>query len=162
MHLYMIEIETGKTTQLTDGDFDYMHHNWSADGSFVICGSSRFRDKEQLLGMDLLRIEAKEPAQVGKISRLTQDLWLVSYPNPVRPVATPDGKYIIAGCLEMPNDIQLSDEITYPDVYLYKIATDGSGYQCIFEPSEDCLQCVQFPYNAFCGWGFDKLQVSED
>lgn len=162
MHLYMTEIETGKTTQLTDGDFDYMHHNWSADGSFVICGSSRFRDKEQLLGMDLLRIEAKEPAQVGKISRLTQDLWLVSYPNPVRPVATPDGKYIIAGCLEMPNDIQLSDEITYPDVYLYKIATDGSGYQCIFEPSEDCLQCVQFPYNAFCGWGFDKLQVSED
>lgn len=161
MHLYIAEADTGETVQITDRDFDYMHHNWSADGSFVICCSSRFCSEGQALGMDLLRIEA-EGEKLGQLTQLTKDLWLVSYPNPMRPVATPDGKYIIAGCLEMPKDMIFTEQTTYPEVYLYKIAVDGGAYQCIFEPSEECLQCVQFPYNAFCGWGLDKLQISED
>lgn len=159
MHLYIADAENGETVQVTDGDFDYMHHNWTADGSKIICCSSRFQSQEVALSMDLLLIEAREK---GKMTRLTEDLWLVSYPNPLRPVATPDGKYIIAGCLDLKADKSMTEETTYPDVYLYKIAVDSSGYERIFEPSEDCYQCVQFPYNAFCGWGFDKLQIAED
>ena len=32
----------------------------------------------------------------------------------------------------------------------------------MFVGDETCYQCVQFPYNAGSGWGFDKLQLSED
>lgn len=159
MHLYIADVETGETLQVTGGDFDYMHHNWSADGNYVVCCSGRFRPKSESIGMDLLLIRAEEQ---GEVIRLTQDLWIVSYPNPLRPVATPDGKYIITGCLNMPaalpDDIE---QLTYPEVYLYRIALDGSGYEQIFQPSGECYQCVQFPYNAFCGWGFDKLQLTD-
>lgn len=159
MHLYIADVESGETVQVTEGDFDYTHHNWSADGKSVLCCSGRYRDKEESLAMDLLSMEAKEK---GKITRLTEDLWIVSYPNPLRPVATPDGKYIVTGCMNMPKNIPSDSSMTYPEVFLYKIATDGSGAERIFVPSETCYQCVQFPYNAFCGWGFDKLQLSED
>ena len=159
MHLYIADVETGETVQVTGGDFDYMHHNWSADGNYVVCCSNRFRPKSESLGMDLLLICAEEQ---GEVTQLTQDLWIVSYPNPLRPVATPDGKYIITGCLNMPEELPDVEKLTYPEVYLYRIALDGSGYERIFQPSEECYQCVQFPYNAFCGSGFDKLQLTDD
>lgn len=158
MHLYIADAETGETVRVTEGDFDYMHHNWSADGKSVICCSGRFRPKSESIGMDLLLIRAEER---GEVTRLTQDLWIVSYPNPLRPVATPDGKYIITGCLNMPKTLPDMERLTYPEVYLYRIAVDGSGYERIFQPSGECYQCVQFPYNAFCGWGFDKLQLAD-
>lgn len=159
MHLFVVDSMGGEAVQITDGQFNYMHHNWSADGKSVICCSNRYRDKEEIFGMDLLLIEAKEQ---GEITRLTEDLWIVSYPNPLRPVPTSDGSYIVTGCMNMPEVLPDSDSMTYPEVFLYKIATDGSGAKRIFDPSESCYQCVQFPYNAFCGRGFDKLQLSED
>ena len=36
----------------------------------------------------------------GETVKLTEGLWLVSYPNPMRPVCTPDGKYAVFGCLD--------------------------------------------------------------
>ena len=159
MHLYVVDADGGQAKQITDGEYDYMHHNWAADSEHVLCISSRFRPKEESLGMDLLLIEAEEK---GRMTRLTEDLWIVSYPNPLRPVATPDGKYIVTGCMNMPEVPPDSESMTYPEVYLYKIAVDGSGYERIFEQSEECYECVQFPYNASCGWGIDKLQLTED
>lgn len=50
MHLYIADAATGETFQITDGDFDYMHHNWSADGKYVICCSDRFRGKGDRFG----------------------------------------------------------------------------------------------------------------
>lgn len=159
MHLYITDVETGATVQVTQGPYNYMHHNWSSDGRSVICCSNRFRDQKRALAMDLLMIEAGEH---GDILRLTEDKWLVSYPNPLRPAPTPDGKYIVAGFLELPEGGVLEDDSTYPEVYLYKVRTDGSGYECIFQPSEECYQCVQFPYNASCGAGMDKMKVTDD
>ena len=160
MHLFVVSASGGEIEQITDGQYNYMHHNWTADSRSVICCSNRFRGNEQTLGMDLLLIEAKEK---GEMKRLTEDLWMVSYPNPMRPVAAPDGKSVIAGCLDMPENADLNgEEMTYPEVYLYRIALDGSGAKRIFIPSDTCYQCVQFPYNAFCGWGLEKLQLTED
>lgn len=159
MHLFVVDVESGEVNQITEGEFNYMHHNWSVDSQHIICCSNRFCSKENALDMDVISIEAKAN---GKVKQLTNNLYIVSYPNPLRPIVTPDGKYVITGCLDFPKDKIMTQSTTYPEVYLYRIATDGSGAECIFEPSENCYQCVQFPYNAFCGWGFDKLQLTED
>ena len=155
IQLWSVDAASGETRQITDGPYHHMHHNWSADGKSVICASGRFRSREEDLAMDLLLIEDKTE---GQIVRLTSDQWVVSYPNPVRPVMTPDGKSIIAGFLTAPTSI----DGNYPDVYLYRVAADGSGKELIFQPDETCYQCVQFPYNASCGAGFDRLQLTED
>lgn len=161
MHLIVCDVDTGRCERLTTGVCDFMHPAWCPDSRTVVCLSDTFRSKAEGLGFDLLRIDTETKDAV----RITEKLWLVSYPNPVRPLVTSDGRYVIAGMLDMPDkpeeEFTLEDQ-TYPEVYMYKVALDGSGAEKIFEGSDDCFQCVQFPYNAGCGWGFDKAQLSED
>ncbi len=159
LQLFVVEIEGGKVVRVTDDKCNFMHHNWASDSRHILCCSNLFRSKEELLGMDLLYIEAKEH---GEIRPLTQGVWLVSYPNPLRPIPTPDGKAVLAGILDFPDGQKMTDTTTYPEVYLYKIPLDGSEMERIFFPGDTCYQCVQFPYNAFCGWGFDRMQLSDD
>lgn len=155
MHLFVADASDGSVIRLTDGEYDYMHHNWCADSCHVVCESTRFNGREQALAMDILMIDTCEDPE---IRRLSEGRMAVSYPNPVRPAATPDGRWVISGFLTENG----FEEGAYPNVFLYRVGTDGSGLQLIFEPDEDCYQCVQFPYNAGCGWGLDKLQISED
>lgn len=74
---------SAQPAQITAGNYDYLHHNWLPDSRHIICVSNRFRNREEYLGYDLLKIEI----QTGEILQLTQNLWLVSYPNPLRPSA---------------------------------------------------------------------------
>lgn len=160
MHLWVVDVSTGQVARITEGLFNYMHHNWAPDGKSVVCGTNRFRRPEETIGMDLIKIDIEKG---NEVTRLSDDQYLVSYPNPMRPVCTPDGKYVIAGFLNYElKEIHVTESITYPEVYLYKVAMDGSGKTCIFTPSDDCIQCVQFPYNAACGSNMDTIQLSED
>lgn len=143
--------------RITSGNYDYLHHNWCPDSNHVICVSNKFRPGEEYLGYDLLHIDINS----REIRKLTEGLWLVSYPSPVRPVCTPDGRYVIAGVMDEAYAKTISTG-TFPETYLYRIAMDGSSCQQIFFPDSQCYQCTQFPYNAVCGMNMDKLQISED
>lgn len=162
MHLVVSDADTGECRRLTTGTSDYLHAAWCPDSRHILCISDLYRPKSEGLGYDLLKIDT----ETGDIERLTEGLWLVSYPNPVRPCVTPDGKYAVAGVLDRkekdPEEKKTMSDMTYPEVYLWKIALDGSGQEKIFEPGNECYQCVQFPYNAGCGWGLDKAQIDEN
>ncbi len=155
--LFIVSAEGGEAIQLTEGEFDYLHANWSPDSRQIVCVGNRFRSREESIGYDLLLIDAAD--HPGEIRRLTEDFWIVSYPNPVRPVFTPDGKSVIAGVL---NPEAMGTEHGYPEIYFYQIDVQTSEGKKVFVPDEGCYQCVQFPYNANCGWGMDKVQISPD
>ncbi len=154
--LYLVSTVDGEVRMLTDGETDYMHANWAPDSQSVVCVSNRFLTEKAPLAYDLVLINHIEEQPVMR--QLSKDAVVVSYPNPLRPVFTPDGTSVLAGILDMEH----AAGIGYPQVYLWKFDREtGEGIR-IMEPDEDCYQCVQFPYNAGSGWGLDKVQVSDD
>lgn len=157
VQLYIVSLITKEVRVITDGPYDYMHHNWSPDGKQIICVSSRYHSKKESIAADLLLIDAKGSK---KITRLTKNGLAVSYPNPIRPVFTQDGKYVIMGFLD---EKALKNEAAgYPAVWLYRIAVDGSEDICLLLESEECYDSVQFAYNVFCGTGLEKVRLSSD
>ena len=154
--LFILDLDTGKCRCVTEGMCDFLHHNWCMDSQSVICVSNRYRPGSDYLGYDLLRIWI----ETGEICKLTEGLWLASYPSPVRPACTPDGRYVIAGVLDGAYAKTISTG-TFPQVYLYRIGLDGKTQERIFYPGANCYQCAQFPYNAACGGGMDTLQLDE-
>ena len=157
-HLFVASADGTSETQLTDGEYDYLHGAWAPDSKMIVCVSNRFREKQESIGYDLLLIDVdKEP---GKLRKLSDGYWLVSYPNPVRPVFTPDGKYVIAVILN-PEYVGDDAELGYPEGYLYRFSVSDGAATPVFVQDENCYQCVQFPYNAGCGRGMDKLQIDE-
>lgn len=156
--LYIVSVKDGTVIQLTDDQTDYMHANWAPDSERVVCVSDRFQETKTTMVYDLVMIE--HVTEQPSMRQLTKDHVIVSYPNPVRPVFSPDGKSVIAGILDMNTERGFS--IGYPEVYLWQFDNmTGDGVR-IFQPDENCYQCVQFPYNAGSGWGLEKLQVSDD
>ncbi len=158
-HLFIADVQTGEITQLTHGVRDEMHHTWMPDSQHVIYCGNENRPREQSIGYDLFMVDLD-----GNKKQISQHLWMVSYPNPIRPVVTPDGKSVIMGVLNPYADNTLG----YPDIVFYRFPVDGgpdAGSEnptCLFEKSDICHQCVQFPYNAGCGWGMDKVQITPD
>ena len=161
-HLFCVSAEGSEpqeARQLTDGEYDFMHAAWSPDGTQIVCVSNRFRSRQEGIGYDLLLIDAEQ--NQGKVTRLSKGYWIVSYPNPVRPAFLPDGSAVIAGVLN-PEYAEDDSGYGYPEVYLYRFDAKTGEAKQVFESDEACYQCVQFPYNANCGRGLDKLQISED
>lgn len=159
MHLWIAAVKDGRTRRITEGPYDYMHHTWSPDGKSVICVSARFHSKKDSIASDLIMIEADGSK---KMTRLTDKEWTVSYPNPVRPVFTPDGKYIIMGFLDGVTSGESVETSGYPPAFLHKVALDGSEDICLMKETKECYDGVQFPYNAFCGRGMDRVMISSD
>ena len=152
-HLFVMDAASGEITQLTHGVRDEMHHNWSPDGKHVVYCGNENRPKEQSIGYDLFIVDL-----MGNKKQISEHLWMVSYPNPIRPVFTPDGKNVVMGVMNPFADTSLG----YPDIVFYQFPVAGGDPKCLFEKSDTCFQCVQFPYNAGCGWGMDKVQVTPD
>ena len=153
-HLFVAEVATGIITQLTSGVRDEMHHTWMPDSQHVVYCGNENRPKEQSIGYDLFTVDL-----AGNKKQISQQLWMVSYPNPIRPVVSPDGKYVVMGVMNPFADAALG----YPDIVFFRFPADGEGDPvCLFEKSDTCYQCVQFPYNAGCGWGMDKVQMTPD
>lgn len=152
-HLFAVEVETGKVIQLTHGVRDEMHHNWSPDGRWIVYAGNENRPKEQSIGYDLYLINLQ-----GEKKQISKDLMIVSYPNPIRPVFTLDGRWVVMGVLNPKADGSKG----YPDIVMFRFPVDGGEPELLFEADENCYQCVQFPYNANCGWGLDKVQVTPD
>ena len=156
MQVYAANAETGEVVSLTCGDHDWFQANWLPDSRRVVCISAKDRAKDEQLGFDLFLLDAEAPD--AEPLRISKGYNLVSYPNPTRPVCSPDGKYVYMGAMNPEMDIKKG----YPEIYFYRFPTDGGEAKRCFLPDADCFQCVQFPYNAGCGGGFDKVQRSED
>ena len=159
LHLWVVSVKDGALRKITDGDYDYLHHAWSPDGGKVICVSARFHSKKDSIASDLILVDASGSCLM---ERLTKDEWAVSYPNPVRPVFTPDGKHVIMGFLQGITSGDVDGSFGYPPAFLHKVALDGSEDICLMSETKDCYDGVQFAYNAFCGSGMDSVSVSSD
>ena len=157
--LFVVDSRGGSARQLTEGAFDYLHASWSPDSRTVVCVSNRFRSRQEGIGYDLLLLDTADSGKAAR--RLSKDYWIVSYPNPIRPVFTPDGKSVIAGVLD-PEYAGKDHDHGYPEIYFYRFAVENGEAVPVFVSDESCYQCVQFPYNAGCGRGMDKVQISED
>ena len=153
-HLFLLDAADGSARQLTQGEHDELHHAFSPDGQWIAYIGNEQRPREQSIGYDLF----VQHVETGEKRMISGGLWMVSYPNPIRPVFTPDSASVIMGALNPAADTSLG----YPDIVFFQFPLEGDGARCIFEKSEDCHQCVQFPYNACCGWGMDKVQVTPD
>ena len=156
MQVYCADTETGEVTALTGGKDDWFQANWLLDSRRVVCISAKDRAKDEQLGFDLFLLDSEHPQ--AEPLRISQGYNLVSYPNPTRPVCSPDGAYVYMGVMDPEADLKKG----YPEIYFYRFPTEGGEPERIFWPDADCFQCVQFPYNAGCGSGFDKVQRSED
>lgn len=157
MQLWVIPADgRSKARRITRGKANFMHASWAPDSRHVLCESNLYCDKAVGIAMDILMIDLESL----EMRRVTEDKMVVSYPNPVRPVITPDGKWIIAGILDYREDG--FNEGTYPACILHKISLDGKEMIPIFHQTEDCFDSVQFPYNAACGRGLEKVRVSSD
>ncbi len=142
--------------RITSGNSHFMHACFAPDCAHVLCESNLYCDRENAIAMDVLSIDLC----TGEISRLTENKMVVSYPNPVRPVCTPDGKWLIIGILDMPEKV--TDNTTYPACTLYRLSLENKTLVPISRRTADCFDTVQFAYNAGTGAGLEKTIVSED
>ena len=154
VQLFVADLATGETKQLTSGPYDHMHHCWSPDSRRIAFCSNRFRGSDESIGFDLFVMDL-DAGSVDEAVQISHDLMMVSYPNPIRPLFTADASAVIMGALKPGADMSRG----YPEVYLFRFAADGSGQEPIFARDEQCFQCVQFPYNASAGMGMDKVQL---
>ena len=156
VQLFLTDAETGETRQLTDGPSDWMHHAVSPDGRYIAAVGNLNRPREESIGYDLFVMDLTEDKP--SFRQISKDLTMVSYPNPVRPVFTADGQAVVMAVLDPEADPALG----YPPAVLYRFPVDGGEAVRLFRADEGCHQCVQFPYNAFCGRGMDKMQLDPE
>ncbi|MBR1585529.1 MAG: S9 family peptidase [Clostridia bacterium] len=156
VQLFLTDGETGETIQLTQGESDWMHPCFSPDGRYIAAAGNVNRPKEDSIGFDLFVMDLQSDAPTFR--QISTDLTMVSYPNPIRPAFTPDGRWVVMGVL----DPEADPAFGYPPAALYAFPVEGGEARRLFWADEHCYQCVQFPYNAFCGAGLDKVQIDPE
>lgn len=85
-HLYLVDVRTGKMTQLTDGPYDETGPTFTPDGKWIVFVSNRSEDPERDPdAVDLWRI----PATGGDMERIP-----TPYGPKHAPSVSPDGRFI--------------------------------------------------------------------
>jgi dipeptidyl aminopeptidase/acylaminoacyl peptidase len=121
-HLFLIDVETGSTTQLTRGDFDHADPAFSPDGSLVTYASDHHarRDDRQFRA-DVWVV----PVAGGRPRRLTDGSWSTAFP-----LFSPAGDKI--AFLGSPD----ADSWNRDD-HVFVVPTDGSGAPAQLAPGTD-------------------------
>ena len=104
-HLFLLEVDSGETSQLTDGAFDELQPTWSPDGAHVAFISKRGDDPDTHSNWDLYVIDAQAgstPRQIttnpGTDGDPTED-W-----GSRTPAFSPDGKHVTYVAAGKPED----------------------------------------------------------
>ena len=143
-HLFAASADGTSETQLTDGEYDYLHAAWAPDSKKIVCVSNRFRKRQEGIGYDLLLIDVDK--EIGKLRKLTEGYWLVSYPNPVRPVFTPDGKSVIAVVLN-PEYVDDESEMGLSLIHIQMCIRDRYYYEVQRQNKEEVVCRLLDYYN---------------
>jgi dipeptidyl aminopeptidase/acylaminoacyl peptidase len=108
-HLFLLEVDSGETTQLTDGAFDELQPTWSPEGAHVAFISKHGDDPDTHSNWDLYVIDAhagSTPRQIttnsGTDGDPTED-W-----GSRTPAFSPDGKHVTYVAAGKPEDIWYS------------------------------------------------------
>jgi dipeptidyl aminopeptidase/acylaminoacyl peptidase len=88
-HLCVLDLATGKLTQLTSGEYDESEASWSPDGRQLVFASNREADPDASYKTDLWLVGADNRDQGQSLQRLTNDDRVKG-----SPAFSPDGKSI--------------------------------------------------------------------
>ncbi len=88
-HLYVHNLETGTTIQITDGDYDEYGATWSPDGTMIAFTSNRTEDPDRNDNTDIWLVKSDVPADRQESIQLTTNTGSDS-----SPIWHPDGKRI--------------------------------------------------------------------
>ncbi|MBQ8161609.1 MAG: S9 family peptidase [Clostridia bacterium] len=155
VQLYLCDVASGETRQLTQGTSDWMHHNFSPDGHLICACGNLHRGKEESIGFDLYVMDLRD--ENPEFRQISEGLIMVSYPNPVRPVFGRGGEEVIMAVLDPEAQVN-----GYPPAALYAFPVGGGEPRRLLDRDGECYGCVQFPYNAFCGRDMDKIQLDPE
>jgi len=151
-HVWIVDINTGATECLTDGDKNHVMPVWFPDGKRLLFVSNRDRANVEYLAQDLYSVDI----ETKEIKRITDSIYIAYYPKKIVPKFTPDGKYVIVGGLVVDSD-------GYPPVHLYKVCLETGETTKIFNDDAPCEGATRFLYNADSyGEVYDTMQVSSD
>ncbi|MBI4910585.1 MAG: S9 family peptidase [Acidobacteria bacterium] len=115
LHLYITDVASGATRQLTKGDLYEHSPDWSPDGKEILFISNREPDGDQFFNYDILAVRASD----GSIRRIT-----ATESAEYRPQWSPDGKKIaFLGTRRGLTDL----ETTMEDTHVWVMNSDGSG-----------------------------------
>lgn len=67
-HLFLLDLDSGKATQLTSGDFDHWLPSWSPDGKEIAFVSKRRGDTDRNLDFDVFVMPPEPGAEARKVS----------------------------------------------------------------------------------------------
>ena len=86
LHIFVVDVESGKETQLTDGDYFDDQPSWSPTGRTIAFSSDRERERNQRQWRtDVWTV----PAKGGRATKLTRSLGSAAHPT-----FSPDGKWV--------------------------------------------------------------------
>ena len=91
-HLYLLDVESGKTTRLTTGDYDELLPAWSPDGKSLVFVSKRRPDADRDDDWDLYVMEATAGAPPRQLTTFEGPDNNPDYES--RPAWSPDGRAI--------------------------------------------------------------------
>jgi len=115
-HLYVFDMATGKTTQITSGDYDEDSAVWSPDGSRVAFVSNRTEDPDENVNTDIWVVDADNTDMGADPIQVTTNPGSDS-----QPAWSPDGEWIAHISSTEP-------EIVWYDMSFLAVArADGSG-----------------------------------
>lgn len=121
LHIFAVDVATGKSRQLTSGTHYEHSIDWSPNGRDIAFISTRDQDEDQYFNYDIFTLSAA----TGEITRLT-----ATESAEYRPHWSPDGKAIAYSATKR----GLTDrETTMEDTHVWRIDADGKNRREIGE-----------------------------
>ena len=115
LHIFVVEVDSRRVTQLTDGHFYEHSIDWSPRGEEIVFISNREPDPDRFFNYDIFTVNAQDRS----VRRVT-DTKNAEY----RPVWSPDGTTL--AYLGTTRDLT-SSETTMEDTHVWLIERDGSN-----------------------------------
>ena len=115
-HLFVLDMDSKKTTQITSGDFDDSEPAWSPDGDMIAFTSNRTDDPDTNYNTDIWVVAANNEDKDGELLQITTN------PGPdASPAWSPDGASI--ACVSVTD----TDAMLYATNHLAVVAEGGEA-----------------------------------